>query len=243
LIIPKAESNLTLPAKQKSALRNPYYDIWAWSCQNLEWAGPSEATERVKISHHILPVFYHHFGCVCPTYDAISLIAQLSKSKKQGGKADTERPVVEIGSGNGYWAYLLRRAGITVHAVDNAASAWRTTWIGDTIITDGVAFLTSPPQRFSDAVGGKGVKNAVLLLVYPQVGADFTGKVLRAYEGNVICVAGTQNANGFTGFPNELIHTWIARERKDFELVCRIPLPSFAGKDEAFFVFVKNTKA
>ena len=189
----------------------------------------------IKQSHHILPVLYHHFGCVCPTYDALSLIQQLCQSKDK--KTSPAIPVVEIGSGNGYWAYLLRRMGITVHAVDNAASAWRTTWIGDTIITDGISFLQNPPGPYKEL--GKGAKNAILLLVYPQVGADFTGKVVRAYEGDTMVVAGTQNTNGFTAFEGETIAQWMERERPEYEKVCQIPLPSFAGKDEAFFIFQK----
>lgn len=122
-------------------------------------------------------------------------------------------------------------------AVDNALSAWRTTWIGDTIITDGIKFLTSPPPELAPVLGGKGSKFAILLLVYPQVSNDFTGRVIRAYAGDTIVVAGTQNGNGFTGFRDETILSWMAREKKDFELVVQVPLPSFAAKDEAFFVF------
>ncbi|EOD43621.1 putative transcription factor nrm1 whi5 protein [Neofusicoccum parvum UCRNP2] len=70
--------------------------------------------------------------------------------------------------------------------------------------------------------------------------ADFTGKVLRAYQGDYVVVAGTQNHNGFTGFKDETIADWMARERKEFERVAQVPLPSFAGKDEALFVFVRR---
>lgn len=203
----------------------------------MEWAGPTPGTAMTKQSHHILPVLYHHFGCVCPTYDALSLIQQICKGAADG--ADSLKPVVEIGSGNGYWAYQLRRLGITVHAVDNAASAWRTTWIGDTIITDGISFLLSPPSPYKEL--GKGAKNALLLLVYPQVGAGFTGRVVRAYEGDTIVVAGTQNTNGFTAFEGETIAQWMARERPEYETICQIPLPSFAGKDEALFIFQRAT--
>lgn len=223
---------LTLPNKRKQPLVNPYYDYWAWSCQNLEWAGPVPNTAKTRISHHILPVFYHHFGCIVPTWDALSVISQLAQHappqpKPKGWQG---REIIEIGSGNGYWAFMARRAGCPVTAVDNAHSEWRTMWIGDTVWADGVKYLQ---QR-------EGARDAVLLLVYPQVGADFTGKVLRAYQGDYVVVAGTQNGNGFTGFKDETIAEWMARERKEFERVAQVPLPSFAGKDEALFVFVRR---
>lgn len=174
-------------------------------------------------------MLYHHFGCVCPTADALALLAQLCAPR---GPKGPRLPVVEIGSGNGYWAYLLRRAGLAVTAVDNALSAWRSTWIGDTVVADG-------PQYLRRSGGGRG---AVLLLVYPQVSADFTASVIGAYEGDVVVVAGTQNGNGYTGFRDERIEEWMARERGCLELIARVPLPSFAGKDEGFYVFRRREK-
>ncbi|OJD32165.1 transcription factor nrm1 whi5 [Diplodia corticola] len=224
---------LTLPNKRKQPLANPYYDYWAWSCRALEWAGPWPGTAQTRISHHVLPVFYHHFGCAVPTWDALSAVAQLTQHAPPAPRPKRwpGREVVEIGSGNGYWALQLRRAaGCRVAAVDNAHSEWRTMWIGDTVWMDGVEFLE----------GRGGAREDVLLLVYPQVGADFTGRVLRAYRGDYVVVAGTQNRNGFTGFKDETIAEWMARERKEFERVAQVPLPSFAGKDEALFVFVRR---
>jgi hypothetical protein len=233
-------AKLSLPAKGKApSLKNPYYDIWAWSCHCLEWGGPNKDTEKTPHSHHILPVLYHHFGCVCPSGDALSIIQQLA-SIASSTNSQAKRPIVEIGSGNGYWAFLLRKLGLIVYAVDNQLSLWRTTWIPDTIVTDGVKFLQSPPTNLTSSPGGRGCSNSILLLVYPQVSNDFTGKVIRAYEGDTIVVAGTQNGNGFTGFRDEEIGSWMERERPVFEKVMQVPLPSFAGKDEALFVFCRK---
>lgn len=121
-----------------------------------------------------------------------------------------------------------KTAGLDVVAVDSGLSEWRTLWIGDTVTADGVTFLSSPSTSSADDV---------LLLVYPQVGDDFTGKILKAYKGDTVICAGTQNSNGFTGFATETIDTWMGRERREFDKVCQVPLPSFAAKDEALFVF------
>jgi hypothetical protein len=147
----------------------------------------------------------------------------------------------ELGGGGGGGAGQMKE--LEVHAVDNQISEYRTTWIADTIISDGVKFLTSGRIRIKTAQGEleerpvNGGRGCILLLVYPQATGNFTSSVLRAYKGDVIVVAGTQNGNGFTGFKGERVEDWMARERGEFELVLRVPLPSFAGKDEGLCVF------
>ena len=205
---------------------NPYYDYWVWSCSNLEWAGPDEGTKDVKTSHHILPVFIHHFGCLVPSYESLQIINQYAWMTN----GRLKRGVVDIGSGGGYWTLMLRRLGLEVIAVDNQQSKHRTTWIGDTIIADGEGYLAK----------NDGCRDKILLLVYPVVGANFTARVLAAYKGDSIVVAGTQNRNGFTAFKDRLIDEYMTAEMKDFKKTVQVPLPSFAGKDEALFVFERE---
>ena len=237
-----------LPVNKTKNHVNPYWDLLAWSCQNLEWGGPEAGTAKIKISHAMLPVMYHHFGCICPSYESLELIRQLAKGRK----------VLDVGSGNGYWTYMLRRMEppskkekkLEVVPIDNGMSEWRTMWVGDTVETDGLEWLEQH----------EGGKDAVLLLVYPMVGGEFTSKMINAYrrstpirsrsqhpltcatEGTTIVCAGTQNASGFTGFAKETIAEWMAREMPGWERLLQIPLPSFAGKDEALFVFQKKVK-
>ena len=175
----------------------------------------------MKQSHHVLPVFMHHLGCVVPSFEALEVIRRIA------GK----REVYDVGSGNGYWSYMLRRQGLaTVVPVDNAQSVWRTMWVGDTVEMDGVAFLR-----------GRGAgREGLLLLVYPVVGGEFTKRIVGAYGGRTIVVAGTQNGNGYTGFQGERIDEWMAREQGGYTKTVQIALPSFAGKDEALFVFEKG---
>jgi SAM-dependent methyltransferase len=207
---------LSIP-KRKLPFPNPYFTLWAWSCKNLEYCGPDFNTTNVKTSHHILPVFMHHFGCVCPSYESLQLIKKVSQGKT----------VLDIGCGNGYWTYMLRREGADVIAIDNAQSRYRTCWIGDIVFEDGLSHLKKR----------HGGKDDVLLLVYPITANDFTGKILRAFKGDVICVVGTQNSNGYTCFRDQIVDEWMGRERPEMELLARVPLPSFAGKDEALFVW------
>ncbi|EUC36450.1 hypothetical protein COCCADRAFT_88067 [Bipolaris zeicola 26-R-13] len=226
-----------LPSKKDREHKNPYLDLWNYSCSELEWAGPVPETAGTKISHHILPLFYHHFGCVVPSYAALHVLAKLAQPARPS-KEDV-RPILDIGSGNGYWTYMLRHFPVAhigatkeldVRAVDSQVSEYRVMWIKDTIKMDGRQYLMRNG-------GGKG---CVLLLVYPQATGDFTGPMMKAFEGDTIVVAGTQNGNGFTGFRDVVVDEWVEKNLNQFELVLRMPLPSFAGKDEALFVFQRK---
>ena len=167
--------------------------------------------------------------------------------------------MVDMGSGNGYWTYMLRQLPplsggkkgktLEVVSVDSGISEWRTIWVEGTIQADGEDWLKR----------NDGAREDVLLLVYPSVGNDFTSKMIKAYskfyrvaldstawltivgvDGTTIISAGSQNASGFTAFAKETIADWMARELPEWERVLQIPLPSFAGKDEALFVFEKG---
>ena len=114
------------------------------------------------------------------------------------------RTVIDMGSGNGYWTYMLRRQGVAVHAVDNLQSTWRTVWIGDTVVKDA--------ERYLKDLGDDRAKETVLLLVYPIVGADFTKKTIDAFRGRTIVVVGTQNRSGYTGFKDRTIEEWMLED-------------------------------
>ncbi|KAG7058186.1 hypothetical protein JMJ77_0005564 [Colletotrichum scovillei] len=214
---------------QTSLPPNPSLDFWSWSALSLQYLGPLPS--QPLQSHHVLPILMHHFGCATPSHEALSILRLLAGP----------RPIADIGSGNGYWTHMLRLYNLTVYPVDNLQSEWRTNWVPDTIPSDGVSFLKSH-------AGGK---DMVMLLVYPVVGGSvaggtegsFTRGLVDAYEGDTIAVVGTQNGNGYTGFRGMTMAEYMAKEQPEWVRVVQIPLPSFAGKDEALFVFQRGERA
>ncbi|KAF7559364.1 hypothetical protein G7046_g4800 [Stylonectria norvegica] len=225
---PDLAPKLTVPKSKKPPSTNPYYDFWAWSCRALEWCGPCPDAERVATSHHVLPIFMHHFGCATPSHEGLQMLKILANG----------RAVADIGSGNGYWTFMLRRYGLTVHPVDNMQSEWRVNWVDDTVISDGVKWLGR----------NAGGKDMVLLLVYPVVGGGvgggtdggFTRNLVDAFQGDTIAVVGTQNGNGYTGFRGVTMDQYMEREHTEWTKVVQVALPSFAGKDEALYVFQRG---
>lgn len=202
--------------------------MWALSCQETAFLGPlADAAyahpANAKHTHPILPVFYHHFGCVVPSYESLYIISQLVRDSGANG-------VVDMASGNGYWTYMLRRMNLAVVAVDNMASEYRSMWIEDTVKTDGVEYLKK----------NDGGKSKVLLMVYLVTAGNFTKRLLQAYQGSTIVMVGTQNANRYTGFADRTTEEYFEKEMPGWELTCRVPMPSFAGKDEGLFVWKKK---
>ena len=230
-IHPALSSKLTIPKAKSPPSQNPYFDFWAWSCRNLEWCGPCAMSDRVATSHHVLPILMHHFGCATPSHESLEVLRLLADG----------RPVADVGSGNGYWSFLLRCYGLEVHPVDNMQSEWRVNWVDDTTVTDGVKWLRK----------NAGGRDMVLLLVYPVVGGGagggsegaFTRDLVKAYQGDTLAVVGTQNGNGYTGFRGMTMDQYMAREHKEWTRAVQIPLPSFAGKDEALYVFQRGERA
>jgi hypothetical protein len=77
-------------------------------------------------------------------------------------------------------------------------------------------------------------------MVYMVTAGTFTKRVVQAYRGDTIVVVGTQNENRYTGFRDSTVEEWFEKEMTAWQLVCRIAMPSFAGKDEGLFVWKRT---
>ena len=109
--------------------------------------------------------------------------------------------ILEIGSGTGYWASLLQRAGGCVTAVDIMASIIKPTWFPDTVGHDGVTFLKN----------AKGAADRSLLLCWPRVlhSATYTyslDALLQAYKGSTVVWVGEPYGSCAMVPP----HAWLA---------------------------------
>ena len=221
----------TVP-KTTCAPLNPYFSFWSYTCNTLAWCGPTPFPNLTPHkSHPILPILMHHFACAVPSHESLTLLTRLA----------TGRTIVDIGSGTGYWTFMLRQYGATCVAIDNGQSAWRTMWVDDTVPAEGTQWLGRHENR--------GGEDMLVLVVYPIVGGGLAGGteggfmrgLMRACNANTIAVVGTQNRNGYTAFRDMTVDEFMEKEHGNcWEKAVQVPLPSFAGKDEALFVFQKR---
>lgn len=81
----------------KLPILNPYFDIW------------SKARERPEIRK---PLIWAYSWAI-PSSEAIHAIADFCD----------DSPIVEMGAGTGYWAWLLRQAGVEITCFDSRTEA------------------------------------------------------------------------------------------------------------------------
>ncbi|KAK4453404.1 hypothetical protein QBC34DRAFT_395530 [Podospora aff. communis PSN243] len=232
--LPPTSHPLPNKTKTTSVPPNPYLTFLLPTCHLLSWCGPTplENLTRHNKSHPILPIYMHHFSCVCPSHDALTLLAKYAAGRR----------ILDVGSGTGYWSFMLRQYGAECVPLDNGQSAWRTMWVDDTVEADVMTWLAR-----KENCGGE---DMMLLVVYPIVGGGIAGGaeggfmrgLMKICKAELIAVVGTQNRNGYTAFRDMTVDEFVGREHRDWTKVVQLPLPSLPGKDDALFIFQRKDK-
>lgn len=213
------------PLSKSKTHINPYLDLWTLACHQLGFLGPLGDTgysdpTRSKQSHPLLPIFMHHFGCAIPTYEALQIINLICTPA-----SFNKKKLIDLGSGNGYWSFLLTRMNVPVVSVDDVSSSWRTSWPIPTVKADAIQWLRETETA-----------DMVMMLVYPVTANQFTERAIQGFMGSTIVVVGTLNGNGYTGFAKVTVEEWM-KERGGWEVMVKIAVPSFPGKDDGLIVF------
>jgi hypothetical protein len=105
------------------------------------------------------------------------------------GLKDGVRPVVEMGCGSGWLAYLLRDRGVDVDGFDSCAEGgtfcqtWRQwPWFKECVQEGSTEVLAQ--SKYSDG------PRAILLLCWPDVDSPFGANCLAAFQGNALIFVG-----------------------------------------------------
>jgi hypothetical protein len=146
-----------------------------------------------------------HFAWGVPTAEAVALVA-----------AHTDR-LIEIGAGSGYWAWLMRQAGIDVLAVDSAPpeALWHPVARGD--------------ERLIDSAPGRD-----LFLCWPPYGAGLASRALARFRGRHVVYVGEWGLG--CAEP-----AFFADLTAAFEPVAAAALPQWRMRDDRMILFRRRS--
>lgn len=165
------------------------------------------------------PELSRRYSWGIPNDEAIAAIAEVAAG----------RGLLEVGAGTGYWAALLRQAGVDVVATDLAPpepelgdehNLWHAeapTWI--------------EVERVDAATAAARCDGRVLFLCWPPSINEMATEALRAYTGDTVVYVG-EWTNGVTATPafRELIDAEWALERT-------IEIPVWWGRDDMVRIY------
>ena len=123
-------------------------------------------------------------------------------------------PVLEIGAGSGYWAYLLKNKGVDIVSVDNRVL--ETCWFPEVIIQDGLIYL----------MNNAGCANRSLMLCWPTCSFE----ILKAYRGNLLILIPNPDPAFRSGFNNMECF-------KEWQLIRRIDLPFWPKNNDVCLIY------
>lgn len=163
---------------------NPYLDLYrnreahARRCsglEGLESLGPYPAHYGCRGCRSYSDDPRPEFSWAIPDKKAIEAIADMSPNG-----------VVEIGAGGGYWAKMLRLAGVDVIAYDPEPepNTWHTQVWDKVLRGDHTAVI--------------GHADLTLLTVWPEYGATWSAEMLGLYDGSTVVYVG-EGPGGCTG--------------------------------------------
>ena len=145
------------------------------------------------------------YSWAVPSNEAIHRIAELG-------------PMVELGCGTGYWAWLIAQAGGRPRALDRS-STQPPRW---TEISPG------NPQDLASA------SEETLLLCWPPLNEDMADQALAAFQGShVVYVGEWRGRTANPAFHDQLELNWVRTEV--------IPLPSWPGYHDQVLIWTRRS--
>jgi hypothetical protein len=174
-------------------LFNPYFDLY----QILKGLPESKQLEARK-------KLIWAYSWAVPSSEAILKITQYS-------------PLVELGSGTGYWAWLIQQAGGRVQCLDHEPHQpphWQEIYLGDP------HSLSKFPQE-------------TLLLCWPPLHDSMSNVALNTFLGKTIIYIGEwRGRTAQNNFHDELDKNWT--------LIESLPIPNWPGFTDQLYIFSRK---
>lgn len=170
--------------------------------------------ERYDRFHNNRDFYRREFSFAIPNREAINEIVKYS-------------PLIEIGAGSGYWAYLIRKNGGKIVAFDNEER--NRDWIEHrkSIFFTGNWF----DVKFGDENKIKKYPNHTLFLCWVELGGDYGLKALKLYKGKHLIYIGE--------FEGDCCATdkFFKYLNKHFKEIKEIDIPKWNGLHDWFVIY------
>lgn len=152
------------------------------------------------------------FGFAVLTEDAISQLKP-------------HAPYVEVGAGNGYWAYELNKRGVKVLATDSKELE-KNTYRFEKLWTD--------VEKLTALQAIKKYRKHTLLMVWPCYNKPWAYKALKAYKGNIFVFCG-EGSGGCTA--DDDFHKLLCKEWQEQTEIC---IPQWLGIHDYLTVYMRR---
>ena len=197
--------------------------------------GPSDQRQRwalAWLAHYIREIgrrrrFMKQYGWAVPTPAAIGLICDFVG----------DRQMLEIGAGNGLWAYLLSACGLSVTATDNYSWAAPPPGVKAKLPS---GFPVEPGRFFPvqqlDAVEAvaEHTDHQALLLCWPPYGKPMAFSGLMAFQGDRLVYVGDKGCTGDASFHHELEQHWHQHNL--------VQIPTWPGIHDAVYLYKRKVE-
>lgn len=158
--------------------------------------GPGRRPSNFLEGFHQRPRYVERYAWAVPNEKALQTIAKYG-------------PILELGAGTGYWAYLLKRRGVSVRAYDlhppnrsdNHYHPDQKTWT--MVYCGGAEKLALYPKR-------------ALLLCWPPYASKMAYEALQTYQGSTVIYVGEwEGCTADNAFHASLMKHWTQVENVD----------------------------
>lgn len=194
-----------------------YYPLPRLSKENIRVSNPA-LTKFLADSEQGFDNLYkitQDYSWAIPDYIALSIIANYS-------------PIIEVGAGNGYWAYLLRQLGcdITAYDIASAESGENTYFSGKQ--NSWTEVQIEQPERIKEILRST---ERTLFLCWPPYNEPMASDYLKNYNGEYIIYIG-EGIYGCTA--NDSFHETLDKEWSEVE---RYYHPIWKGHNDCLTVY------
>ena len=194
---------MTRPVNKVNRLLHEHWEPWA---RSVCFYGESDDSLVQKDDFRQRLKLIEKFSLAIPNEESLNAITRMG-------------PIIEVGSGSGYWAFLIRCKCVDIIAVDDRSSPqkWTMDWFPSTIKCDALKYLEEHG----------GCSDRTLFMSWPTCGES----ILSAFKGDHFIIIGK----------SECRSKWELCNDPEWVLLDCIEIPVWPGMYNRMRIYMRRT--